>query len=108
LTSAGDHEGHTLIWNTYWRSIKGLHEFARCTAHRAGQRAYLKDNKFPYIGIMHELYFARADATETLYDRFPPFGLGRFNRVLLILSAGLITFRRLNQDRCQRERWYRS
>ena len=30
------------------------------------------------MGIMHELYFARQGATETLYHNFPPFGMGKF------------------------------
>lgn len=77
LTSCGDEEGFTFVWLTYWRDIKGLHEFAKCTAHRAGQKAYVDDKKFPYMGIMHELYFARKGSTETLYHNFPPFGMGK-------------------------------
>jgi hypothetical protein len=76
LMSTSDEKGFTMIWLSYWQDIEGLHQFSKSTAHMTGQKAYQGDNKFPYIGIMHELYYARKDSTETLYNNFPPFGLG--------------------------------
>ncbi|KAF2643897.1 hypothetical protein P280DRAFT_514887 [Massarina eburnea CBS 473.64] len=71
-----DHEGNTQIWISYWKTLEGLHEFAKCAVHQDGQMAYIKDDSFQYVGIMHETYFARRDSFESINYNFPPFGIG--------------------------------
>jgi heme-degrading monooxygenase HmoA len=71
-----DEEGQTFVWITYWKDLKGLHEFSNNSVHRLGIKAYRDDKMFPYVGIMHETYYCQTKSRETLYNDFPPFGLG--------------------------------
>ena len=59
-----------------------LHEFARGPAHSAGQLAYVA-NKFPNVGVAHEVFKAPRSGWETVYHNMPPLGLGKINLMML-------------------------
>ncbi|KAF1951251.1 hypothetical protein CC80DRAFT_597624 [Byssothecium circinans] len=70
-----DHEGNTQIWLSYWKNLEGLIEFSKTEVHEFGHRAYVKDDAYKYVGIMHETYFARKGSFESIHYNFPPFGI---------------------------------
>jgi hypothetical protein len=77
-TLAGTQEqaGATMVWLTYWKTPEGLRDFAASDAHRALQIPWLA-KKYPYLGIMHETYYAPKKNWETIYHDFQPFGMGK-------------------------------
>lgn len=39
------------------------------------------ENKWPYVGIMHETYVCKKGNFESIYGDFPPFGFGMSENV---------------------------
>ncbi|ORY26903.1 hypothetical protein BCR39DRAFT_540028 [Naematelia encephala] len=67
---------NALITLTYWRSPQHLREFNSGPTHTAGLRWYAKaSKKYPHIGIMHELYSAKAGGWENVQHNFRPMGM---------------------------------
>ncbi|KAL9027538.1 MAG: hypothetical protein Q9196_003956 [Gyalolechia fulgens] len=64
------------FWISYWKDLKGLQKFSEGAAHRLGQNMY-NSKKLPFVGIMHETYYAPKGCWETIYDNMPPWGLGK-------------------------------
>lgn len=79
LVDYSDTERTPTIWLSYWKDLNGLQEFSRSAAHMLGQNNY-HANKYPYMGIMHETYYAPKGCWETIYDDFPPWGLGKLGQ----------------------------
>lgn len=77
LVDYSDSERTPTIWLSYWKGLRGLHEFSASAAHRLGQTKY-NAKKYPYMGIMHETFYAPRGCWETIYDEFPPWGLGQW------------------------------
>ena len=75
LVDYSDSERTPTIWLSYWKDLKGLQEFSTSAAHRLGMNKY-NAKKYPYMGIMHETFFAPKGCWETIYDDFPLWGLG--------------------------------
>lgn len=65
---------HTYL--SYWKDLKGLHDFAGANAHRLGAINYNK-NKYPHMGIMHETYHAPRGQWETIAHNMTPWGLSK-------------------------------
>ncbi|KAF2248048.1 hypothetical protein BU26DRAFT_595898 [Trematosphaeria pertusa] len=63
------------------QDLKGLHAFAAAAAHRVGQDGY-NAGKYPYVGVMHELYHAPKGCYETIYGNFREWGLGAAKTVV--------------------------
>ncbi|KAL8702000.1 MAG: hypothetical protein Q9201_004622 [Fulgogasparrea decipioides] len=76
LVDYSDNERTPTIWLSYWKDLKGLQEFSTSAAHRLGQNNY-NAKKYPYMGIMHETFYAPKGCWEAIYDEFPPWGLGQ-------------------------------
>lgn len=76
LWDISDSEGVTTHWITYWKDSKGLQAFASSPTHLLGQKNYLA-KKYPYLGIMHEMYYSPKGCWETIYNDCPPMGLGQ-------------------------------
>ncbi len=76
LRDTEDSEGTTMTWLSYWKNVEGLHAFATSAAHRHGENKYNK-KKYPYMGVMHETYYASNGNWETVYDNMPPWGFGK-------------------------------
>lgn len=76
LVDYSDSERTPTIWLPYWKGLKGFQEFSASAAHRLGQRNY-NAKKCPYMGNMHETFYAPKGCWETIYDEFPPWGLGQ-------------------------------
>ena len=70
-----DSERTPTLWLTYWRDLKGLQDFSHSAVHRFGRDNY-NARKYPYMGIMHETFYAPKGCWETLYEDFPRWGLG--------------------------------
>ncbi len=69
----------TIVSLSYWKSLDGLHKFASSKAHMKGQvwwNSGSKD-KYPHIGLMHEIYEAPKGSWEAMYHNCKPFGLGK-------------------------------
>ncbi|KAL8970872.1 MAG: hypothetical protein Q9197_003581 [Variospora fuerteventurae] len=79
-----------------WGYLKGLQKFSEGTAHRLGQNMY-NSKKLPFIGIMHEAYYAPKGCWETIYDNMPPWGLGKYQpgTVIFELMIGNIDWMKL-------------
>lgn len=75
LVDFSDSDRSPTIWISYWKDLKGLQKFSESTAHRLGQNMY-NAKKLPFIGIMHETYYAPRGCWETIYDNMPRWGLG--------------------------------
>ncbi|TVY12661.1 Monooxygenase [Lachnellula arida] len=91
LADTSDSEGTTTVWISYWKNVKGLHDFAATAAHRLGQDRYTA-GKYPYVGVMHELYHAPKGSYETIYGNFRPWGLGA-TKVIVGEEEGRLTFK---------------
>ncbi|TVY86774.1 Monooxygenase [Lachnellula willkommii] len=91
LADSSDSEGTTTVWISYWKNVKGLHDFAATAAHRLGQDRYTA-GKYPYVGVMHELYHAPKGSYETIYGNFRPWGLGA-TKVIVGEEEGRLTFK---------------
>ncbi|KAI4157352.1 MAG: hypothetical protein LQ342_008346 [Letrouitia transgressa] len=76
LVDFSDTERAPTIWISYWKDLKGLQKFSEGAAHRLGQNMY-NSKKLPFVGIMHETYYAPKGCWETIYDNMPPWGLGK-------------------------------
>ncbi len=77
LVDYSDSERTPTIWLSYWKDLKGLQEFSASATHRLGQNNY-NAKKYPYKGVMHETFYAPKGCWETIYDDFPPQGLGQW------------------------------
>lgn len=75
LVDFSDSERPPTFWISYWKDLKGLQKFSEGVAHRAGLIMY-NSGKLPFVGIMHETYYAPKGCWETIYDNMPPWGLG--------------------------------
>ena len=75
LVDYSDNERTPTFWLSYWRDLKGLQEFSASAAHRLGQNNYYA-KKYPYMGIMHETFYAPKGCWEVIYANFPLWGLG--------------------------------
>lgn len=69
-----DKESTTLVVLTYWKDLAGLQAFSSTKVHRVGWDAF-NANKFPYMGLMHEVYHAPKGHWESIYHNMRPFGL---------------------------------
>lgn len=72
------------------KDLKGLQQFSASAVHRLGQNNY-NAKKYPYMGIMHETYYAPRGCWEAIYDDFPPWGLGS-STALSYLIKSLLTY----------------
>lgn len=77
LVDYSDSERTPTIWLSYRKDLKGLQEFSASATHRLGQNNY-NAKKYPYKGVMHETFYAPKGCWETIYDDFPPQGLGQW------------------------------
>ncbi|KAL8818582.1 MAG: hypothetical protein Q9223_002807 [Gallowayella weberi] len=77
LVDFSDPERPPTIWISYWKDLIGLQKFSEGAAHRLGQNMY-NSGKLPFVGIMHETYYAPRGCWETIYDNMPPWGFGKF------------------------------
>jgi hypothetical protein len=93
-----ENDGLTYIWLSYWKDLKGLQEFSNSAPHRLGMKTY-NAGKFPYFGIMHETFYAKKDSFETIYDNFPPFGMGKWTLLASRLIIREITDIKKSQGR---------
>ncbi|KAL9585732.1 MAG: hypothetical protein Q9212_001351 [Teloschistes hypoglaucus] len=76
LVDYSDSERTPTFWLSYWKDLKGLQAFSENTIHRLGVKNYIA-NKYPYMGIMHETFYAPKGCWETIYANFPPWGFGQ-------------------------------
>ena len=67
--------------------MKGLYDFAAAAAHRLGKDGYAA-GKYPYVGVMHELYHSPKGSYETIYRNFRPWGLGEWDYLMYTLEYG--------------------
>ena len=57
--------------------MQHLQDFAFGELHREGWNWWYKiGQQYPHLGIMHETYAVPARSWETVYQQFPPIGLG--------------------------------
>ena len=70
LVDYSDSERTPTISLSYWKGLKGLQEFSASAAHRLGQNDY-NAKKYPYMGIMHETFYASKGYWETVHGDFP-------------------------------------
>lgn len=75
LIDTSDSERAPFIWLSYWKNLEGLRDFSNTTVHRLGQYKY-NAKKYPYVGILHEIYNTPSGYWKALYDDFPRWGLG--------------------------------
>ncbi|KAL8804715.1 MAG: hypothetical protein Q9182_002407 [Xanthomendoza sp. 2 TL-2023] len=80
LVDFSDSDRPPTIWISYWKDLIGLQKFSEGAAHRLGQNMY-NSKKLPFVGIMHETYYAPRGCWETIYDNMPPWGLGKYPAV---------------------------
>lgn len=71
-----DSERTPTFWLSYWKDLKGLQAFSETAVHRLGMQNFLA-SKYPYMGIMHETFYAPKGCWETIYANFPPWGFGK-------------------------------
>lgn len=84
MVDYSDSERTPTIRLSCWKDLKGLQGFSASAAHRLGQNDY-NAKKYPYMGIMHETFYAPKGGWETVYDDFPPWGLGSSTAVTYLV-----------------------
>ncbi|KAK3384613.1 hypothetical protein B0T24DRAFT_93362 [Lasiosphaeria ovina] len=82
----------TLLTVYYFRTVEGLHAFARDPVHRAAWDWYnssvAKRLGYTRIGIFHEIFYAAPGAHESVYVNMPPTLLGAASAVVRNNATG--------------------
>lgn len=95
----------TRVVLSYWKSVEGLHAFARGPAHREGWNWWSSTvHEHPHLGIMHEVYAAPPGAWENINVNFVPFGIGEL-WLSSFFQARIYLAHRRNKIHCQNCGW---
>ncbi len=87
LLGTDDPAGNTMVWLSYWKSLPHLRAFTAGDLHRASMKWYLENyrNKYPHMGLMHEVFAAPAGSWQSIYYNFRPFALGESLKAVVVL-----------------------